>query len=493
MFAKEIYGLTLTNDLADGIFPNINGVAYRNDTSFVATLRALLHSRVPKEESVYLEKQESAYNAENLSKKHKTNIDAFMHGSKIAAGMSGILRIQSFRGNQEGNDAVFKLLDEKGLGESYPEYRQLEDLARFFEQKKIRVRFFINEQQKNTIIFVENLDIRKWHLLQSLITRYFPWYFAENPATEFEIKIIKSLTTRYEPEYKKLMEEISSKFDFRTMKIRKELHGFEVRFEKDKLRNVEDQINRQRTELDNLNRRFRDIYQQIQDLTTTQLGLIAKINRGVGDDEDSELLEYFLCNKNLHLIRIDGSMMEFVVARTVADFDPDVFDSAINNPNSFFYRHYSTGERYENKEMTDERIKKLMLAIFEEGLLKLRLCAGYKLGFADGYYSGLRGYDFPESILSTHTPNQHIQHYACLGNNDQLIREAMVKRDYVGALVACCSSAGNMNFTESNVGTFHMEKICANDVGAIIEMPDGSTMTPVEACKWLEAQEGVTE
>ena len=54
---------------------------------------------------------------------------------------------------------------------------------------------------------------------------------------------------------------------------------------------------------------------------------------------------------------------------------------------------------------------------------------------------------------------------------------------------ACCSSATNINFTEPNTGTFFMQKICAPDVGRIIQMPDGSTMTPVNAVKWLEEQE----
>ena len=54
MFSKEITGLTLTNEIASTVFPNIGGDKFRNDESFVATLRALLYSRVPKEESITL-------------------------------------------------------------------------------------------------------------------------------------------------------------------------------------------------------------------------------------------------------------------------------------------------------------------------------------------------------------------------------------------------------------------------------------------------------
>ena len=65
----------------------------------------------------------------------------------------------------------------------------------------------------------------------------------------------------------------------------------------------------------------------------------------------------------------------------------------------------------------------------------------------------------------------------------------MVNRDYVAAVSNCCASATNANFTEANTGTFFMQKICANDVGKIIQMPDGSTATPLDAVKWLEAQD----
>lgn len=43
--------------------------------------------------------------------------------------------------------------------------------------------------------------------------------------------------------------------------------------------------------------------------------------------------------------------------------------------------------------------------------------------------------------------------------------------------------------SEANTGTFFMQKICANDVGKIIQMPDGSTATPLDAVRWLEAQD----
>ena len=47
MFAKEITGLTLANEVAATLFPNIGGSNFRYDVSFTATLRALMYKRRP--------------------------------------------------------------------------------------------------------------------------------------------------------------------------------------------------------------------------------------------------------------------------------------------------------------------------------------------------------------------------------------------------------------------------------------------------------------
>ena len=49
MFAKEIDSVSLATDIADELFPNITGSVYGRDVTFIATLRALLHQRVPAE------------------------------------------------------------------------------------------------------------------------------------------------------------------------------------------------------------------------------------------------------------------------------------------------------------------------------------------------------------------------------------------------------------------------------------------------------------
>lgn len=493
MFNKTLSGLTLTKQVADGLFQNINGQDFRGDTSFLATLRALMYKRVPKEESIWLHISTSHYRETEIKgASPKDCVRAFLRNTDIQSGVPGIIQIHTFDGDEAGNAASFGAVDNGGVNAALGNaYTALPDVAKFLEQNgKIKARVFISEERKSVLIFVEKLDIKRWHLLQSLIPRYMPWYVRNDPLDDEEVTLIRSLTKRYAPDYTELIEQFAKRFDFRTQAIRNSLRGFEDAFEKDKLNNVRRQLDENRNRIERLDQQYRDLYTKIADLTTQELGLIAKIRDGGNNGEDTEFMEYFLCNKSLNLVRVNGGEIEFIVQTVVSSYDPEVVESALEKfGRSFFYRHYDTGGKYENKEMTDERIHRLIKALFLDEILKLRVCAAYRLNFADGGYYGLRNYHYPPEILADHTPNQHIQVYGCLGNNESLIRRAMLNRDYVAAVSNCCASATNCNFTEANTGTFLMQKICANDVGKIIQMPDGTTATPLDAVKWLEEQD----
>ena len=493
MFNKVISGLTLTNQFANGLFQNIDGHDFKGDVSFRATLRALMHKRVPKEESISLRVSTSRYREGDISGATPRDcVRAFLRGSDILSGNHGIMQIHTFEGDEAGNTASFAAIDNGGVGKAVGDvFTSLPDVDKFLEQSgKIRARVYISEERKSALIFAERLDVKRWHLLQSLIPRYMPWYVRENPLNDEEVALIRSLTKRYAPEYTDLIESIAKRFDFRTAAVRNMLHGFEGAFEREKLDAVRTQIGQHRRRIERLDDEYRNLFMQIDDLTTQELGLIAKIRDGGNNGEDTELVEYFLCNKSLNIVNVCGGEIEFVVQTTASSYDPDVVETALAKfGRSFFYRHYETGRSYENKEMTDERIRRLIKALFLDEVMKLRVCAAYRLNFANGNYQGIRNYRFTAETLMDHTPNQHIQYYACLGNNRRPIEQAMLNRDYVAAVSNCCASATNINFTEANTGTFFMQKICANDVGKIIQMPDGTTATPLDAVKWLEEQD----
>lgn len=483
MFSEEITGLTLTSGVADALFSNIHGDYFRNDESFVATLRALLHSRVPKDESVTLKHTSSAYRTGQVADSSGRDcVRAFLKGSPITTGGMGILLIHSFGGSEDDNTACFEKL-EKGIPDALGGYEPLTDLSLWIEKNaKFRAKVYLNAEFRNTIIFVESLNIKKWHMLESLISRYFPWYFESSPMTDEEMEIVKTLTKRYAPSYEEKIQAYAKRFDFRSQVIRDKLTGFETHFDRRKLESVRNEISSVEMSFRDLETRFANYYRQMEDLRTQEAGLVDKIKHG-GGEESSELLDYFLCNNSLHLMSVRNGYMEFIVTTTVANFDPDAAEAVIGNRRSYIYGNIG------NREMTEARIKRLMTEIFVKETMKIRICAAYSLNFDDGRYAGMAGYTFPSDIAIDHTPNQHIQAYHCLGGNEATIRESMRKRDYVGAVAACVQSAKSINILEEATTGKMTQILFSNGVGKVIEMSDGTTKTPLEAVLWLEDQD----
>lgn len=492
MFSNALSGLTLTSQVAEGLFQNISGDPYMRDETVVATLRALLHKRIPKEESITFSYSTSSYSSETVGgAAPKSVVRAFLRGTRVLNNLALELHIHSFKCQSEDMDANFEVLDKGGVTDVFGEsFVELPDVAVFLKQSAgIRAKIYISEVFKSALIFVERLNIAKLHVLQSVIPRYLPWFFKDNPLTEEDTALLRTLTQKDSNAYMEIIEGIAKKFDFRSENIRQRLQGFEHVYERKQLEIVRSDLQYNKNRLTDLEEQFRNLYVEKEALVIKELGLIAKINNAETEAEDSELVTYFLCNKSLTLVSANDGCIEFIVSTVVSNYDPEVVENALDKVGrSFFYRHYKTSRPYQNEEMTDERIHRLFKAIFVDEVMKLRVCAAYRLNFSNGNYRGIGGYDFPANILRDHTPNQHIQHYACLGNNAGYIRQAMNEHNYVGAITACCASAANCNFTESNTGTYLMDKVLANDVGAIIQMPDGSTATPLDAVKWLEAQ-----
>lgn len=489
MFSKEISCLTLTSGIASAMFPNITGDHFGRDESFLATLRALLYNRVPEDEAVHLFFQQSIYSSGQLEgSRPRDCVRAFLRGSPVASVGQGILHIHSFAVDNNSVKACMEALD-SGIQDAISGYTPLDDVSSWIMANgKFDTRIYINTELRNTLIFTGPLNMKRWHLLEALVPRYFPWYTDKAPLTQEEIALLKTLTKGNAQEYDERIQEFAGKFDFRTHLIRSKLAGFETWSDRRILQDVRREIREVNLSMEDLNQRFSQLYRNFNDLNAKEMGLVEKINGGSGD-ENSELMDYFLLNKSLTLMNVSDGEIEFVVATTMSNFDPDAAESMIRNRQGYFYRTYETRETFSNEEMTDDRIERLLRGIFEDETIKLRICAAYSLNFFNGNFRGIEGYTFPREIAKGYTPNQHIQRYHCLGDNTTYIRQAMVQNDYVGAVEACVASAKSVNVFEGVTCGLMFEQVFSNSAGKIIEMPDGSNKTPLEAVLWLEEQD----
>lgn len=491
MFPKIITGLTLASSAASQLFTNITGGVYQQDESFLATMRALLYRRVPKNESVAMGYRASVYSDAQIRGMAPDHFVSYLLQSDFGSfrGKCNLL-IHSFNGTKDGNAAGFDAV-RRGWTEALAGYRSLDDLSAWIKKEfEFEARVFVNEENLQTIIFTENMSAVRWHLLESLVTRYFPWYFGPTPLDAEELVLVKSLTKRSSQDYEAKIEEFAQRFDFRSQFIQEQLSGFETWLDRSKLDAVRQDIDSTSRTIRDLETRFSDCYQRMENLRIKEMGLLGKIRNG-GGDESNELVEFFLLNKTLHLMNASGCAVEFVVKTTLSNFDPDAADSLLENKYSHFYLDIDSGREIASATMTEQRIKRLLTEIFLKETAKIRLYAAFQLDFSTGYCQIITRNSSVKSATKDYTPNPHIQYYNCLGGNEKAIRESMVNNDYVGAVAACIQATKSVNVLEGLTCGKMILDLFSKDAGEVIEMPDGSTKTPMDAVQWFEEQDAM--
>ena len=207
---------------------------------------------------------------------------------------------------------------------------------------------------------------------------------------------------------------------------------------------------------------------------TKLLGLKMKIEES---DNNSEIMDYFLCNKRLFLKEAtDNGTIEFVVKDYVTYFDEEMVERVLGNERSYIYSH--------SRDYNKSDVKKLMRAIFIDQTLKLKFCAAYMLDIRNQRLRALSDYDFGDDINGA-IPNFHIQGYSCLGNYERIINESMRKNDYIGVLEQCVASCKSLNFSDSTVMETFMSRFASNR-NKCIELPNGDAVTFSDAIKFLK-------
>lgn len=482
MFKTSISSTPFTTEAANNYFTNITGGAFGNDCSFLATLRALVAPRIKEGESVNLVFGSSDYTADTIrSVPADRAVMAICNNYDMNT--TGQVIIHSLRADSDSNLTNMKIIVDKFVS-VFAGYHRLEKFAEFY-RKSFAVDCYINPELKSVIIFADNLDIRKMHYLQVSILAFLPWYLNQQEGiTEDELALVKSLREKNSEDYERCLAKLAERYDFRTARIRQLLKGFETRYEQvecDRVRQVIQNIDREITRLnDNIGEQFTKRNEQCIRL----LGLEQKVADG---GEDSEIMEYFLCNTKLVLERVTNTDMYFTVKDCLEYFDRDMAEQIINRATSFVYRP-DGGSGHTGAAA--EKMKKLMTEIFvsEEPRLRIRVCASYRFDL-NGSVAPNGHRDFGAEY-GDYLPNPHINDYNCMGNYTTTINRLLRNHDYIGALEQCVASCKSLNWGDSAVMTSFMRSMWGNgNNNRCIELPDGRIVKPNEAISWLEQQE----
>lgn len=482
MFKKSIATTPLTTDTANDYFQNIRGNKFGQDNSFLATLRALVAPRIKDGEVIELNFTSSNYDAETIGSVPANRVVNAICPDLLTES-SGHLVVHSFTSTQENNLANMRLI-ETSFTSCYPGYYRLEKVKDFY-RKSFAVDCYISAERKNVIVFVDNLDTKKLHYLQVSILAFLPWYFdPKDGVSELEMELLYSLRETSPDKYENCIVRIAEQYDFRTARIRKLLRGFETRYEQLECDKARTEIHRCDMEIDRLNNSIGAMLGKRNDICIRLLGLERKIAEG---GEDSEIMDYFLCNNKLYLESVTNNDMYFCVRDYLEYFDPEMAERSINNFRSYVYPNGQNTYR----GITAEDMKMLMTEIFltDEPRIRIRFCAAYRFDL-NGSVSAMSNHEFPMEF-SDYMPNTHINRYSCIGNYQRAINDLLKNRDYIGALEQCIASCKSLNFGDSTVMQEFMKTLyTANGMNSrYIELADGNIVGTAEAIRWLKQQE----
>jgi len=352
------------------------------------------------------------------------------------------------------------------------DYTRREDLHVFYA-RKANALFYTDAAEMNTVIFIDKLELKHFHALQMMIPNRLPRLFANSPLTEMETALLKSTGNKSSAEYETLIEEFAKDIDIRSEIIRGKLAGFETVFERVRADELLDEINSHQRNYEHFLGKARDVSHKIQECRYTLAGLECTINGRAGD---SELMEYFMCNKNLTIIQAKGTAIEFIVHGYADVYDVEAFEQYVGNHRGYMYSSLNPG-------VSKPQMEKLYRAIFEDCCYKLRICAAFKADIRNGLV-GLQNHNFPTESIA-YFPNPHIQHFGCIGDYAGRFMEYMQRRDYVGAIDQATVSARNLNFYDSMVIGMFAKELSHTPIKCV-EKHDGTLMTPKEAIAELE-------
>ena len=462
MFKNQILATPFSSDFAvELIGEKIFGTCYGDDVSFLSTLRALLFNRIGDGVLQFAVKtsdyvRNSFLNAMIENDNRMAVILYQEHESAINDMEARILNTGKFTRNEK--------------------------VTAFFK-KRFYASGFVNMEQKNTIILMASRDIRDYHYLQAGMFAFLPWYFnKEDGVDEIDVELCRSLRETTSDHYLDCLNRIAENYNFKEMKIRKYLTGFEARTEQIAETRMQSEVSEY---ISRINEYSRMLAQCIEKKRLLEEQLFGIHQRVVDAENNTELSDYFSRSKNVTLESADTNSFTFGVRGYLDFFNPDLAEDMINNKRSVLYT---------NSKYTPEQTEALFRAIFVDMTIKLRVCAAYRI-YADGNVDGLRAYPYGSDYVG-YMPNTHIDRYGCIGTYERAITDNLANGGSytfsVDQAVASCHSLNFDDFTvmSSFVTILFSGKDDGRDINTkALELPDGRIVTPHQAIKYLMKEE----
>lgn len=475
MFKEVVTCTAFHNVYADQCFENtVIGDDWVGDSSFLSSLRALVGDKLNEDEHIRVyttDRRLNEYDVERLG-----NVGVLSRYSPSTAQEEAIL-ICNFSCSESTNDRILDIFEEGFCGANQG-YELLYKVTEFFK-KSLRILCFVNYERKSVCLYTAGLGTKTFHYIQCGIPAYFPWYFDPKDGLPPEkMAVIESLRQSNKEVYLEALRAAAEKYNFREKAVRKMLDGFasvadrrEIESVKTSLEDIASKINRCQFEINQL-------LKSRHDFEIRYLGLANKLEEG---RDDSDVVDFFVSNKNLMLLESNDSTVRFVTSGYVTYFDQEMAQKMIDNSSSYVYL-------YASNKLPAEDIKMLMKAIFIENKIKLKFCQVYTLTHNGGLIPE-KGVDYMLLGFDDCMPNPHTDRYGCMGDYASIISQMISEGvDIIGIVQQCMASCVSLNFGDCTVMEEFMRRLAGRSQvnSKCIELPDGRIVAAKAAIEYLK-------
>ena len=477
MIKTPIKQTALTTTRSNEYFAHkIEAPLMNGDASMAATCRALFHHRLKDKETINVTLQTHVIREDFKFENLKAEAAGLKDGQLIVHSI-----LNPSKAATDWRQMVTTDMTDAGL------YR-MDDLEKWLDSNKIKTVIYTNRPHDEkvpkspvdntaTIVFIESLNMGRWHTLQFLLKRFLSKWFVEIPLTQEEQdNLVMPLVKDDEARYQEYINKVASTLDFRSGFIRKKLEGFEKRFEKDRVKQLESEQKRHEQKLEELSRQIGDILRMRDDT----IAMLHGYEMGAGDAEPY-VMNYFLGNKNLVLKDCTADRLDFFVSSWFTNWDPGVAK------NTFAKDHMSSWLNHnESFGIPTADAKMLYKAIFIDETVKVRLWSSYRLALRGDNPVSVNSDTKPDEIMNA-LPNPHHMYNHCLGNNSRHVAEAMRVRDIIGAIEQCISATKGINLMESVSYRHFTKDLFDPQFGAVCFVKDANKfMTTKDAIEYLK-------
>lgn len=468
MFTDTVTNTPFTTEDADYLFDDkIPRFSVLNDYSLLSTMRALIAPRMPEGRTLTF----GYSTCDSVLDRIDLLIDTATASKPDAFRLINVSPL-----SPEKREAIMQFI-QSSFVEANEGYEELASVKGFFA-KSFPVLCFVNREIHSTVLVVSRLDLRKLHYIQTALLVMMPWYHGSRESvSENELSLIKSFRNNDSTEYRSCLKQLAEKYDFREPRIRRLMSGFETRADRSRMETTKNDITRIDNDIDQYNNLIAGLMRRRNELLLTLMGLEAKIASYA--DENSELMGYMLRNKRVTVCNVDYDQLTIMLTDYLEYYDEDLIERNLKNDMGAIYQSAPSAEAYED-------MRKLMMKIFLDRELRIRVSAAYRItpgerveGLRRGMYDGQ---------LDASMPNPHVFQYSCLGQYNDVLTELVRDNDYIGIIDQCLASVRSLNWGDSPVMSYFASYMY-HDEYRCIELPDGQIVYPSEAISWIKEQE----